>query len=277
MTNYSQQLSTIPSPRRECPICYHVLPFDTGEHFYHSCCGQVICNGCVVGTQRARLKELGRIIEGTTPIEEQFRLIKKHGIKLCPYCRAASPTTDEEQLQRLYNRIENRNDRDYTIALFQLASCYEDGDYGLPQNLTKAEELYQEAYDLDDHDAALNLYFLYHNHYPDQQKKAREYLVRGEMLGNIGCILALANLALKSQNTEEYARLCVKAVRSGEDICSLMRCYKLKLLSKNDLVATMCANQKVKKEVKTEGRDFANRYEQFCELSLQQRIGMNNG
>jgi len=217
----SQEGEPESSSHRECPICYHRLPLDAGEHAYHACCGHVICYGCVVGKQRTQLKEpqpqfkeLGIIIKDTTPEEEQFRLIKEHGMKIyvCPYCRTPPPENDEELLQRLYDRIEIRDDRDYTIAVNQLGTYYSNGECGLSQNLTKAEELYKEAYDLDDPVAAWNLFGLYRNHYSNQKEKEMECLVRGEMLGNIKCIQALAIHADASGNMENFARLCVKSV-----------------------------------------------------------------
>ena len=253
------------SSHRECPICYHRLPIDKSEHGYLSCCGQVICHGCMLGEQRTQLKELGIIIEDTTPEEEQFRLIKEHGMEIyiCPYCRALFPEDDEELLQRLYDRIEIRIDRDYTIALIQLGSYYKEGERGLPQNLKKAEELYKEAYDLDNPVAAWNLSCLYRDHYSDQKETEMEYLLRGEMLGNIKCIQVLAKCAHDSGNMEEFTRLWMKVVCLGGDTSILLDCYRVNLLSKDDLATTLRANQAVKNEIETKRRDFASRYAQF--------------
>ena len=258
------------SSHRECPICYHRLPLKKIEHVYHACCGEVICNGCVVGKQRTQLKEpqfkeLGFNIEDTTPEEGQFCLIELFGMKIyvCPYCRAPPPQSEQELLQRIYDRIEIRNDRDYTIALNQLGTHYKDGECGLPQNLKKAEELFKEAYDLDDPVAAWNLYCIY-----DNEEKEVECLQRGEMLGSVDCIQELAIHAYDSGNMENFARLCVKSVRLGgdtHDINDLWSCYRHNLLSKDVVATTLRANQALKDEVTTKRRDFANRYEQFCD------------
>ena len=275
----SQECEPESSSHRECPICYHRLPIDAGEHVYHTCCGQVLCHGCVIGKMRTQLKEsqfkeLGIIVEDTTPEEEQFRLIKEHGMEIyvCPYCRALFPEDDEELLQRLYDRIEIRIDRDYTIALIQLGSYYKEGERGLPQNLKKAEELYKEAYDLDNPVAAWNLSCLYRDHYSDQKETEMEYLLRGEMLGNIKCIQVLAKCAHDSGNYEEFVRLRIKVVYLGgdtsiKDIDDLWWCYRLNLLSKDDLATTLRANQAVKNEIETKRRDFASRYAQFLDAS----------
>ena len=276
----STESNPLPAQETTCPICFHRLPLQKSEHVYHTCCGQVICDGCVIGKMRTQLKEpqpqfkeLGRIIEGTTPEEEQFRLIKKYGnhIYVCPYCRAPFPEDWEEGLQRLYDRIEVRDDRDYTIAVNQLGSYYSSGEHGLPQNLKKAEELFTKAYDLGNPDAAWHLYLLYHNYYPNQNEKEKKYLVRGEMIGNMECTSVLAKLACDSGNGEECARLCMKAALLGEDTSNLLQCYRHNLLSKDDLATTLRAIQAVKDEVTTKRRDFAHRFKEFCE-----RIGITN-
>ena len=95
-----------------------------------------------------------------------------------------------------------------------------------------------------------------------------EYLQRGEMLGNEKCIQVLANHAHNSGNLENFARLCVKAVHLGcDETPSLLDCHRLNLLSKDDLATTLRANQALKDEVTTKRRDFAKRYEQFCDAS----------
>ena len=184
----------------------------------------------------------------------------------CPF-----PEGDEEILQRLYDRIEVRNDRDYTMAVNQLGSYYRTGEKGLPQNLKKAEELYTKASDLGDPDAAWHVYLLYHTHYPNQNEKEKKYLVRGEMLGSLECTSVLAMLACDSGNGEECARLCMKAALLGEDTSNLFKCYRHNLLSKDDLATTLRAIQAVKDEVTTKQRDFAYRFKEF-----RNAAGINN-
>ena len=82
-------------------------------------------------------------------------LIWKHWSHICPFCRGTGePENDEERVQRLYDRINIRNDEDYTVALMELGRCFDEGIHGLPQSIQKAEELFQQAYDLDNPIAA---------------------------------------------------------------------------------------------------------------------------
>ena len=148
--------------------------------------------------------------------------------------------------------------------MIQLGSYYIDGEHGLSQNLTKAEELYKKAYDLDDSDAAWSLYCLYRDHYPGQKEREIEYLQRGEMLGHYKCTLFLAGHPCNSDDKEETARLCMKAVcLGGEGVTILLSLYRMNLLSKDDLATTLRANQAAKDEIETKRRDFASRYAQF--------------
>ena len=260
--------------REECPICCHVLPhgFDVIE--YKPCCGRKICYGCIVGRVRAELKEPGKIIEGETLGEEQFNLIgeegqfsliRQHWSNLCPFCRHEGAKNDGELLQLLYGRIQKRNDRDYTTALIMLGTASSEGMYGLPQNIEKGEELFQEAYDLDDPIAALQLYQHYRSHYSDQKEKQMEFLRRGETLGNLGCIAILAQIAIRADEHKEATRLLMKVASLGGDTRNLMICYRNKYMSKEDLATTLRAHQAANDEINTGRRGFAMRYKAFVE------------
>ena len=34
-------------PPEDCPICFLPLPLETGETIFKSCCGKIICSGCI--------------------------------------------------------------------------------------------------------------------------------------------------------------------------------------------------------------------------------------
>ena len=269
----SSKVTTPRYTREECPICFHVLPQQIDQIEYKLCCGRTICLGCIVGRERAELKETGMIIEGVTPEEKQFILIRLFWSNLCPFCRQPGPKNDEEQLQLIYDRIEIRDDRDFTIALTKLGYFYENGECGLPQNLTKAVELYKKAYDLGDPDAAWNLYHVYHHHYPDQKEEQMEFLRRGETLGNLECIEILRGLAIRAagsnsmvpENYKEVIRLVTKAASLGGNTRNLMIAYKKKHISKDYFATILRAHQAANDEMKTIQRGFAMRYKTFLD------------
>ena len=267
----SSKVTTPRYTREECPICFHVLPQQIDQIEYKLCCGRTICLGCIVGRERAELKETGKIIEGVTSEEKQFILICLFWSNVCPFCRHPGPENDEEQLQLLYDRIQKRNARDYTTALITLGTEYYKGSLGLSINYEKAEELYQEAYDLDDPIAALKLSSLHFWRYPDQKEKWMKFYRRGETLGNVQCMEFLVKFGvglniIEPENYKEVTRLVTKAASLGGDTENLMNCYRKKMLSKEDLATTLRAHQAANDETKTVRREFAKRYKAFNAL-----------
>ena len=73
-------------PREDCPICFLPLPLDTGQTEFKSCCGKIICDGCIHAMAMEDLKK------GKKELEE---------IDLCPFCRASPFISDEEAVERL--------------------------------------------------------------------------------------------------------------------------------------------------------------------------------
>src|SRR5210317_1523447 len=67
-------------PREDCPICFLQLPLDTRQAIFKSCCGKVICNGCIYA------------------MDEEARGRGK--ISLCAFCRTPTPKSDEEDTKR---------------------------------------------------------------------------------------------------------------------------------------------------------------------------------
>ena len=158
----------------------------------------------------------------------------------------------------------------------ELGTCFDEGIGGLPQSIQKAEELFQQAYDLDNPIAAYYLFDLYKRHYPDQKEKMMEYARRGETLGNVGCIKKLFDLAVDSKNYTEVTRLSMKAARLGTDTArdNLMELYKVseaQLLSKDDLATTLRAHQAINDEIKTLQRGFAKRFQIYVTAAVSNR------
>jgi len=124
---HDEKLFKQPPPQlhEDCPICFIRLPtLDTGSR-YKTCCGKVICSGC-----------------SYAPVyDNQGNKVDIDKQNECAFCRVVAPKTDEEIIKREKIRVE-AND---VIAIFNLGCCYQDGTDGLPQDHTKALELWHRA------------------------------------------------------------------------------------------------------------------------------------
>ena len=69
---HDEALFKQPPPREECDICMLPLPIDPAEQKYQSCCGKVLCMGCIHAAYTADNR------------------------RLCPFCRTPEATSDGE-------------------------------------------------------------------------------------------------------------------------------------------------------------------------------------
>ena len=108
---HDEALFKQPPLNEECPICFLTLPsLHTGSK-YKSCCGKIVCSGCIRAVQ---------MVDGDAK---------------CPFCRVPTPVSDEEIIARLEKRVEV----DDANAIHNLGCCYNDGDC-IPQDQAKALE-----------------------------------------------------------------------------------------------------------------------------------------
>ena len=100
-----------PLPLDDCPICMLRMPTPNTGKRYKSCCGKIICSGCIHAV---------RIRDGS--------------VGLCPFCRTPAPTSEGEVTERTNKRVDLGD----AYAMCSLGCYYSDGDYGLPPNHAKA-------------------------------------------------------------------------------------------------------------------------------------------
>ena len=96
-----------PQKGDDCPICFLRLPFLGSGKKYKSCCGQVICSGCMHAMGKNR--------------------------DLCAFCRVPMPKVEE-----VVERAQKRVDANDIEAMSFLGECYYNGLYGLARDYTKA-------------------------------------------------------------------------------------------------------------------------------------------
>jgi len=109
---HDEQLFKLPPPAEDCPICFLLLPsLDPTGKKYMSCCGKVICSGCM---HSPLYDDQGNEVDN----------------KKCPFCRTPTPYTDEEMMERIKKRVDAGD----PLAMLNQGIYYAEGLYGLPQD-----------------------------------------------------------------------------------------------------------------------------------------------
>ena len=112
-----------------CPICTLPIPLPMFEHsITNCCCMKRICHGCDMAS-----KERGRFD--------------------CPFCRTRYPDGEAGMLAQVRARAKKKDPN----AIGFLGDKYGYGDFGLPQDMKKAVEHWEEAAELGDLDSIFNL------------------------------------------------------------------------------------------------------------------------
>ena len=182
---HDEALFKEPPTREECPICFLPIPVDMTQSTIPACCGKLICIGCLVGM-----------------ISEQMKKGKKEEeLGICAFCRTPKASSDEENIERNKKLMEKGNAEAYN----QLATAYAGGKFGLPQDWTKANELWRKAGELGCTNALSHLGKSYDKGMGVvvDQKKAKHYYELAAMGGDI---YARHNLGCKELNAGNYQR-----------------------------------------------------------------------
>lgn len=129
-----EELFRIP-PRDDCQVCF--LPLPEGRTQYQACCGKEICGGCMHSVH-ANASELI-----PCPCGNPNCKAKRRTSSLCPFCRTEASSTEQETVKRLRKRMA-LND---PIAISVLGTFYAYGQ-GVPRNVPKAIELWEQAAEL---------------------------------------------------------------------------------------------------------------------------------
>eukprot|EP00956_Cyclotella_meneghiniana_P042777 scaffold249315_cov39-Cyclotella_meneghiniana.AAC.5 len=225
---FDAQLFAQPPAREDCPICMRMLPSENLGCGYHSCCGKIICNGCLNRTQDR-----------------------------CPFCNAPTPTTDDWK-KRLFERIEKYND---PHAIETLGCCYDLGQYGFPSDHTKAIELYKRSSKLGSAAGHYNLgksYILGRGVDKDVNKAKHHY----EMAAMMGHVIARHNVGVTEWDNRKHVRAMrhfMIAAKCGyhDSLENVKLGFKKGIVTKEDLEKTLRCYQASQDEMRSEDRDRA--------------------
>ena len=217
----------------ECPICMLPLPIEGKESTFKSCCGKMICNGCI------------------------HEMIMSEGNDLCPFCRTPPSSSNEEEIKRTNKLMDKGN----AEAFHTLAGDYSEGIMGLPQDYQKANELYLKAGELGCHVGYYNLGYSYETGrgVETDGNKAEYYY---ELAAMNGSIQARNNLGCREGRGGNYQRAYkhfVMAAKAGDNISlgNVQRGVMENIVSKDEYENTLRSYQARQDEMKSDARDKA--------------------
>ena len=235
-----EELFKQPPPNKDCPICFLRLPTLGSGGVYKSCCGKIICCGCC-----------------HAPVYDN--LGNEISEKKCPFCRTSVPTSDEYNLERLQKRV----DLDDAEAIVKLGCNYRDGDYGFPQDDTKALKLFLRAGDLGSAsaEAYCNIGYSYNNGRGVEmdKKKAKHYYELAAIGGDATARYNLGNHERREGNTNRALKHYMIAVEGGWDnaLKAIQKLYTNGHATKDDYAKALRVYQAYLSNIKSTQRDTA--------------------
>ena len=219
----------------ECPICMLPLPvYDTHTGMtFHSCCGKLICNGCIYAMDESGAKDL------------------------CPFCKTPPGESDAENVERTNKLMKTGN----ASAIYQRGGHYACGSSGLPQNQAKANELWLKAGGLGCADAYYNLGNQYFNGMgvAIDKKKAKHYLELAAMNGHVDARHNLGGLEYNAGNHHRAFKHLLISARAGDKMSldTVKGGYTKGLVTKEEYANTLREYQKSQDEMKSDAREKA--------------------
>lgn len=240
---HDEKLFKQPPPPEDCPICFLPAPMHVIPSTFKSCCGKLICCGCIY-----EMRERGR---------------KDKEVPLCPFCRTPEPSIRSKNFgpyEEENKRLEKLMELGYAEAFFNYGCYYKTGEYGKPQDYEKANELWLKAGELGSANSYTNLGYSYENGLGVEidKKKAKHYFELAAMSGNL---MARYNLGVK-----EWTALDTHGRGLKHFMISASGGYKLALdaikvgfmkggVAKEEYASALRAYQKATDGMKSDARD----------------------
>ena len=232
-------------PPEDCPVCMIPLPIMIPESMYFSCCGKLICNGCVRESSRATM-----IVNSKRAKKELPELEPSCAFCRTPYCGG------EGVVKQLLLRMEKGDCKAY----FVMASDYMRGTDVIPQDDSKAMELYVRGAELGSTEAMAQLGDIYERGTMGVKKdmgKSREFFERAAKGGLLPARLFLADMEIDNNNPDLAIRHWKIAAEGGDPLGmeKLWTSFHQGKLTKADLEQTLRAHQSAAKERSSDNRE----------------------
>ena len=223
-----------PPPNKDCDICMLLLPsFDTGRK-YRSCCGKMICSGCIHAVA-----------------------MRDGGVGLCPFCRTPSPDPEDEILEEMKKRVEVND----AVAIYGLGCYYFNGSYGLSQDHAKALELWHRAADLGNATSYYNIGCAYYDGegVERDEKKAIYYYELAAMGGHATSRYNLGAFEYNAGNIDRALKHHMIAAGCGyyDSLENIKQMFMKRDATKDDYAKALQVYQANLVEIKSPQRDEA--------------------
>ena len=233
----------------DCSLCCLPVSIDIKNSDLYACCSKYICNGCSFANRKR---------------EYEGRLERR-----CPFCRAAVPDTDEEEIELVMKRIE-AND--------PVATCSMGMDRYCELDFEAAFEYYSNAAALGRVEAHYRLSIMYGEGLGVEKDEKRElhHLTEAAIGGhaharhNLGCV------EKKIGRMDRAVKHFIIAANLGFDH-SLERVkdlYKEGHVSKEDFAAALRGHHAAIKATKSPQREEAYAYELTKQAASGNEVGI---
>jgi len=251
----NDELFRDPPPKEDCPICMLPMPYASGmcgmAKTYQTCCGKVLCEGCVYATA--------------------LEMLKGNMKDFCAFCRAPSPHSDEEAKKR----YEKRMDLNDAGAFNELGELYYKGEKGFSRDVNKAFGLWQKAAELGSisaHHSLSNIY--YEGKVVKQDIKKVVYHLRIAAIG--GHERARHNLGVIEEqigNMDKAMKHYMIAAKAGLDMSlkAVGEEYKAGCVTKGEYTSVLREHKESQDEMKSEQRAIGIEFTQAIDQQDDQK------
>ena len=230
---HDEKLFKQPPPAEDCPICMLLLPSLYTGYKYNSCCGKMICSGCIHAVEK-----------------------RDGGVGLCPFCRTPAPHTDEV-IEQMKKRVEIGD----AEAIRNLGCHYNNGRRGFQQDHAKALELWHKAGELGNALSYYNIGNLYYfgRGVERDETKAVHYYELGAIGGVDRARHNLGAYEYKAGNMDRALKHFMIAVGSGDTdaLNAIQTLFMDGKATKDDYAKALRAYQANLVEIKSPQRDEA--------------------
>ena len=222
-----------PPQLEDCPICFLQIPHISTGSKYKSCCGKIVCSGCIIAVNKMDFEAK------------------------CPFCRVPAPESDEDIIERYKRRME----MDDAKAMYDLGCGYYNGELGLPQDHAKALELFHRAGELGCVAAFYNIGCAYDSGIGVEwdMKKAKHYWELAAMGGDVNARYNLGWLEEVAGNMSIALQHFMIAAGCGynDSLKKIREFYVNGHATKDDYAKALRAHQKYVDGIKSAQRDEA--------------------